>query len=91
MFGEREVPEARASLLAPTCKNRMSIGMVDSDCCSGEDNGACLGPVCGKDGITCPDIAARGREDADARVALATKRSGRPLATRTPIVGAREL
>ena len=42
MFGEREVPEARASLLTPTCKNGMSIGMVDRDRCSGEDNGASL-------------------------------------------------
>ena len=42
MFGEREVPEARASLLAPACKNGMSIGMVDSDCCRSEDNGASL-------------------------------------------------
>jgi hypothetical protein len=42
VFGERKVPEARASLLVPTCKNGMSIGMVDSDCCCGEDNGASL-------------------------------------------------
>ncbi len=42
MFGEREVPEARASLLMLTCKNGMSIEMVDHDCCSGEDNGASL-------------------------------------------------
>ncbi len=42
MFGEQEVPEARASLLALTCKKGMSIGMLDSDCCSGEDNGASL-------------------------------------------------
>ena len=47
--------------------------------------------VCGKDGITCPDIAAGGCEDVNVRVALATERSGRPLATQTPIVGAREL
>jgi hypothetical protein len=42
MFGEREVPEAWASLLTPTCENGVSIGMVDRDCCSGEDNGASL-------------------------------------------------
>jgi hypothetical protein len=42
MLGEREEPEVRASLLAPTCKNGMSIGVVDSDCCRGEDNGASL-------------------------------------------------
>ncbi len=47
--------------------------------------------VCRKDGITCPDIADRGREDANASVALATEHSGRPLATQTPIVGAKEL
>ena len=40
MFGEREVPEARAILLTPTCKHWMSIGLVDRDICGGEDNGA---------------------------------------------------
>ncbi len=40
MFGEREAPEAQASLLTPTCKNGMSIGMVNSDCFCSEDNGA---------------------------------------------------
>ncbi len=40
MFGEREVPEARAILLTPTSKHWMSIGLVDRDICGGEDNGA---------------------------------------------------
>ena len=40
MFGEREVPEARAILLTPACKDWMSIGMVDRDIGGGEDNGA---------------------------------------------------
>ncbi len=44
--------------------------------------------VWGKLGMTCPDKAAGGRAVADARVALATKRSGHPLATQTPTVGA---
>ena len=42
----------------------------------------------GKVGITWPCIAAGGRDGAEARVALATDRSGRPFATRTPTVGA---
>ena len=44
--------------------------------------------VLGKEGITCPCIASAGRDGTDDRVALATDRSGRPFATRTPIVGA---
>jgi hypothetical protein len=44
--------------------------------------------VWGKLGMTCPDVAAGGRTVADARVALATKRLGQPLITRTPTVGA---
>jgi hypothetical protein len=42
--------------------------------------------VWGKLGMTCPDKAAGGREVGNARVALATKRLGQPLATRTPTV-----
>jgi hypothetical protein len=44
--------------------------------------------VWGKLGMTCSDKAAGGRVVADARVVLATKRSGQPLATKTPTVGA---
>ena len=44
--------------------------------------------VWGKEGITCPCIASAGRDGTDASVALATDFSGRPFATRTPIVGA---
>ena len=39
-----------------------------------------------KEGITCPCIAAGGRDGAEASVALATDRTGRP--TRTPTEGA---
>ncbi len=39
-------------------------------------------------GMTCQDKAAGGRAVADARVALATERSGQPLDTRTSTVGA---
>jgi hypothetical protein len=38
--------------------------------------------------MTCPVIDACGRDGTGASVALATERSGRPLATRTPTVGA---
>ncbi len=44
--------------------------------------------VWGKEGITCPCIAAVGRDGAEASVALATDRTGRPFATRTPTEGA---
>ncbi len=44
--------------------------------------------VWGKLGMACPNTAARGRADADVRVALATERLGQPLATQTPTVGA---
>ncbi len=44
--------------------------------------------VWGKEGITCPCIAAGGRNEAEVRVALATDHSGRPFATRTPMGGA---
>ena len=44
--------------------------------------------VWGKLGMTCPDKAAGGSAVADARVALATKHSGQPLAKQTPTVGA---
>ncbi len=40
LFGEREVPEARAILLTPARKHRMPIGMVDRDIFGSEDNGA---------------------------------------------------
>ncbi len=42
--------------------------------------------VRGKVGMTCPDKAAGGQEDANERVALATEHLGRSLATRTPTV-----
>ncbi len=44
--------------------------------------------VWGKLCMTCPNKAVGGRAVADARVALATKCSGQPLAMRTPTVGA---
>ncbi len=44
--------------------------------------------VWGKEGITCPCIAAGGRDGAEASIALATDRTGRPFATRTPTEGA---
>ncbi len=47
--------------------------------------------VWGNDGITCPCIAADGRDGTDARVALAIDLTGRPLATWTPMAGALEL
>jgi hypothetical protein len=47
--------------------------------------------VWGNDGITCPCIAADGRDGMDARVALAIDLTGRPLATWTPMAGALEL
>ncbi len=61
----------------------MAIGVVDSDGGFGKNYVATLvgkrpqaNEVWGKVGMTCPNIAARGREDANARVALATKYSG---------------
>ena len=44
--------------------------------------------VWGKEGITCPCIAAGGRDGTEARVALATDLFGRPFATWTPTEGA---
>ncbi len=44
--------------------------------------------VWGKEGITCPCIAAVGRDGAEASVALATDHTGRPFAMRTPMEGA---
>ena len=41
-----------------------------------------------KDGIMCPSMADAGSDGTDARVELAMERSERPLATRTPMVGA---
>ncbi len=41
-----------------------------------------------KDGITCLRMAAGGSDGTDAKVALAIERLARPLATRTPMVGA---
>ena len=41
-----------------------------------------------KDGITCPHMAAGGSDGTDTKVALAMEHSARPLATRTPMVGA---
>ena len=51
-------------------------------------NGPKLMGVWGKLGMTCPTKAAGGRAVVDARVVLATKCSGQPLATKTPTVGA---
>ena len=50
--------------------------------------GSKLMRVWGKEGITCPCIAAGGRDGTEARVALATDLSGRPFATRTLMEGA---
>jgi hypothetical protein len=47
--------------------------------------------VWGKVGMTCPKEAAGGRAVADARVALATKLLGQPLAMWTPMVRGWEL
>ncbi len=44
--------------------------------------------VWGKEGITCPCIAAGGRDGAEASVALATDRTERPFAMQTPTEGA---
>ncbi len=41
-----------------------------------------------KDGITCPCMAAGGSDGTDAKVALEMECLERPLATRTPMVGA---
>ena len=41
-----------------------------------------------KDGITCPRMAVGESDGADAKVALAMEHLARPLATRTPMVGA---
>ncbi len=51
-------------------------------------NGPKLMRVWGKLGMACPNKAAVGSVVANARVALATKRLGQPLATQTPTVGA---
>ena len=40
------------------------------------------------DGITCPSMADAGSDGTNARVAVAMERLARPLATRTPMVGA---
>jgi hypothetical protein len=47
--------------------------------------------VWGKDGMTWPDIIAGRSLEMDASLALATKRSGHPFATKMPTVGARGL
>jgi hypothetical protein len=44
--------------------------------------------VWGKEGITCPCIAAGGRDEAETRVTLATDSSGWLFATQTPTGGA---
>jgi hypothetical protein len=44
--------------------------------------------VWGNEGITCPCIAAGGRDGAEASIALATDCTGRPFATRTTTEGA---
>ncbi len=54
-------------------------------------NGPKLTRVWGNDGITCPCIAADGRDGMDARVALAIDLTGSQLATWTPMAGALEL
>ncbi len=41
-----------------------------------------------KDGLTCPRMAVGGSDGTNAKVAVAMERSARPLATRTPMVGA---
>jgi hypothetical protein len=91
------MPEARAALFPPSREDGLAIRMVDSDGCFGEDDCAVLvrkrsqaneGIVWGKEGMMCPNIAARGREGIKARVALATKHSGLPFATRTLTGGA---
>ena len=41
-----------------------------------------------KDGITCPRMAVGGSDGTNAKVAVAMERLARPLATRTPMVGA---
>jgi hypothetical protein len=73
----------------------MSIGVIDCDCCLGENDFAAeisewpqADEGMRENGMTCPNIAARGSEGTEASVALATERSGRPLATRTPTGGA---
>ncbi len=45
----------------------------------------------GNEGRTWPNIAAKGRVDANASAALGTEHSGLPFAMRTLTVGAREL
>jgi hypothetical protein len=44
--------------------------------------------VWGKEGITCPCIATGGRDGAEASIALATDRTGRPFVMQTPTEGA---
>jgi hypothetical protein len=67
--------------------------VVDCDCCLCKEGCAILvGKRAqaneGMGGVrhTCPDKAAGGRAVADARVALATKRLGQPLAMRSPTI-----
>ena len=77
-------------MFAPSIKDAVAIRMDDQDSMLGENNlAAKIGKgVWGKEGITCPCIAAGGRDGAEAGVALATDRTGRPFATRTPMEGA---
>jgi hypothetical protein len=73
----------------------MSIGVIDCDCCLGENDFAAeisewpqADEGMRERGHDKSDIAARRSEGTEASVALATERSGRLLATRTPTGGA---
>jgi hypothetical protein len=92
------MPEARTTLILPSGKDGLAIKMVVSGGRFGEDNLAILvrkrpqaNEGMGEEGMTFPNIAAGGREGAEARVVLATECSGLPFATCTLMVQALEL
>jgi hypothetical protein len=95
----REMPKTGAVLFAPTFKRMLwPFGWMTDTAVLVKtilQPRLAKGPkpmrVWGKEGITCPCIAAIGRDGIEARVALATELAGSPLATQTPMAGAEGL